>query len=219
MPESEKKSAVDPEIQTGGISEDSPTHARFMVLTLLCLIAAIAYISRNAISVPAKLIEGELGISSTQMGWVMSAFFWTYALSQIPSGWIGHIWGTRRSLTAFAVLWSIATALTGMVTGFWMLIGVRLIFGFRRQASSRAVRIRFQNGCPESRRGIASGLLGSFHVDRKCHRKFYHWFYAGWIRMFWTDFFCGYLARVYVYFCRAWSRMGDLVLYLVPRPS
>ena len=55
-------------------SYGTPTRARFVVLTLLCLVAAVAYISRNAISVPAKLIQEELDITQTQMGWVMSAF-------------------------------------------------------------------------------------------------------------------------------------------------
>ncbi|MEQ8638445.1 MFS transporter [Gimesia maris] len=143
-------------------SEEAPTRARFLVLTLLCLVAAVAYISRNAISVPAKLIQEELNISQTQMGWVMSAFFWSYALSQIPSGWIAHVWGTRRSLTAFAVLWSIATALTGMVTGFGMLIGVRLIFGISQAGIFPCCASTISRWLPHARRGLASGLLGSF---------------------------------------------------------
>lgn len=151
------------ESENASAREDAaPTHARFMVLTLLCLVAAVAYVSRNAISVPAKLIQEELDMSLTQMGWVMSAFFWSYALSQIPSGWVGHVWGTRRALTAFAVLWSIATALTGMVTGFWMLIGVRLIFGISQAGIFPCCASTISKWLPKARRGFASGLLGSF---------------------------------------------------------
>lgn len=151
------------ESENSGESEQAaPTHARFMVLTLLCLAAAVAYISRNAISVPAKLIQEELDISLTEMGWVMSAFFWSYSLAQIPSGWIGHVWGTRRSLTAFAILWSIATALTGLVTGFWMLIAVRLIFGISQAGIFPCCASTISKWLPKSRRGLASGLLGSF---------------------------------------------------------
>ncbi|QDV50336.1 putative sulfoacetate transporter SauU [Gimesia fumaroli] len=151
------------ESEEGSESEQAaPTHARFMVLTLLCLVAAVAYISRNAISVPAKLIQEELDISLTQMGWVMSAFFWSYALSQIPSGWIGHVWGTRRSLTTFALLWSIATILTGLVTGFWMLIAVRLIFGISQAGIFPCCASTISKWLPKARRGLASGLLGSF---------------------------------------------------------
>jgi len=148
--------------ENGTQNREVPTRARFMVLKLLCLVAAVAYISRNAISVPAKLIQEELDISLTQMGWVMSAFFWSYALSQIPSGWVGHVWGTRRSLTAFAVLWSIATALTGMVTGFWMLICVRLVFGISQAGIFPCCASTISKWLPKARRGIASGLLGSF---------------------------------------------------------
>ncbi|HAH47415.1 MAG TPA: MFS transporter, partial [Planctomycetaceae bacterium] len=151
------------ESENASAREDAtPTHARFMVLTLLCLVAAVAYVSRNAISVPAKLIQEELDMSLTQMGWVMSAFFWSYALSQIPSGWVGHVWGTRRALTAFAILWSIATALTGMATGFWMLIGVRLIFGISQAGIFPCCASTISKWLPKSRRGFASGLLGSF---------------------------------------------------------
>lgn len=151
------------ESENASAREDAaPTHARFMVLTLLCLVAAVAYVSRNAISVPAKLIQEELDMSLTQMGWVMSAFFWSYALSQIPSGWVGHVWGTRRALTAFAVLWSIATALTGMATGFWMLIGVRLIFGISQAGIFPCCASTISKWLPKARRGFASGLLGSF---------------------------------------------------------
>ncbi|QDT42229.1 putative sulfoacetate transporter SauU [Gimesia alba] len=151
------------ESETSSETEQAaPTHARFMVMTLLCLIAAIAYISRNAIAVPADTIEKELGLSSTQMGWVMSAFFWSYALSQIPSGWIGHIWGTRRALSLFAILWSIATALIGVVTGFWTLVLARLIFGVSQAGIFPCSANTISKWLPESSRGFSSGLLGSF---------------------------------------------------------
>ncbi|QDU09376.1 MFS transporter [Gimesia aquarii] len=160
MPESENHADAEPfKVNT---TERPPSHARYLVLTLLCLIAAIAYISRNAISVPAKLIQEELGISLTQMGWVMSAFFWSYALSQIPSGWVGHIWGTRRALTLFAILWSIATAFTGVVIGFWTLVVARLLFGISQAGIFPCSANSISKWLPESRRGIASGLLGSF---------------------------------------------------------
>ncbi|MCA9007457.1 MAG: MFS transporter [Planctomycetaceae bacterium] len=143
-------------------SQGPATRARFLVLTLLCLVAAVAYISRNAIAVPAKLIQEELDISLTQMGWVMSAFFWSYALSQIPSGWVGHVWGTRRALTCFAILWSVATAMMGVVVGFWTLILARLIFGISQAGIFPCSANTISKWLPESGRGLASGLLGSF---------------------------------------------------------
>ncbi|WP_298869192.1 MFS transporter [uncultured Gimesia sp.] len=162
MTESEHQTQAEPSTLNGNSVDERPTHARYLVMVFLCLIAAIAYISRNAISVPADLIQKELGINSLQMGWVLSAFFWSYALSQVPSGWIGHIWGTRRALTVFAILWSIATALTGVVIGFWTLIGARLIFGVAQAGIFPCAANTLSKWIPESRRGFASGLLGSF---------------------------------------------------------
>ncbi|MCH9654460.1 MAG: MFS transporter [Planctomycetes bacterium] len=162
MTEPEHQTQAESGTFNGNAVDERPTHARYQVMVLLCLIAAIAYISRNAISVPAKLIQDELGINSLQMGWVMSAFFWSYALSQVPSGWIGHIWGTRRALTVFAILWSIATAFTGVVAGFWTLIMARLIFGVSQAGIFPCSANTLSKWIPESRRGFASGLLGSF---------------------------------------------------------
>lgn len=157
MSDSELQNQTAPDAHSG-----TATHARYQVMVLLCLIAAIAYISRNAISVPAKQIQEELGMSLTQMGWVMSAFFWSYALSQIPSGFIGHVWGTRRALTVFAILWSIATAFTGLVVGFWTLIMARLVFGVAQAGIFPCSANTISKWLPESGRGFASGILGSF---------------------------------------------------------
>ncbi|MFK7778484.1 MAG: MFS transporter [Gimesia sp.] len=162
MSDSEHQNQAEPGALNAPAMNERPTHARYQVMMLLYLIAAIAYISRNAISVPAKLIQEELDMSLTQMGWVMSAFFWSYALSQIPSGWIGHIWGTRRALTVFAILWSIATALTGVVVGFWTLIVARLVFGVSQAGIFPCSANTISKWVPESGRGFTSGVLGSF---------------------------------------------------------
>jgi MFS family permease len=60
-----------------------PTKARFVVLAFLCAAAALAYVSRNAIAVAESTVRGDLGLSKQQSGWLMSAFFFSYALCQI----------------------------------------------------------------------------------------------------------------------------------------
>src|SRR5688572_24935976 len=87
----------------------SPTRVRFLVLAALCLAAALAYVPRNCLGVVEKEIRADLGVSEAQMSWVMSAFFMSYAVLQIPGGWLGHVWGTRRALTLFAAVWSAAS--------------------------------------------------------------------------------------------------------------
>src|SRR6266542_2891083 len=106
-----------------------PTRVRYLVLASLCLVATLAYIPRNCIGVAEQDIRRELGLSEFEMGWVMFAFFITYALFQIPTGWLGHVWGTRRALTLFAVLWSVAGGLVSLAAGLPVLLLTRLGMG------------------------------------------------------------------------------------------
>src|SRR5262249_31371929 len=107
----------------------SPTRARYLVLAWLCLMAAIAYIPRNYLGVAKEATQSDLRLSNEQIGWVMSAFFITYALAQVPSGWLSHVWGTRRALPAFALLWSILTAAAAVTGGFATFLLTRLGMG------------------------------------------------------------------------------------------
>ena len=139
-----------------------PSAKRFVVLTFLCAAAAIAYISRNSISVPADAIREELGMTATQMGWVLSAFYWTYALAQIPSSAIGHALGTRRALSVFAVVWSAAGAVTGLAFGFWSFLSARLVFGVAQAGIFPCAASSVSKWFPATARGFPTGLLGSF---------------------------------------------------------
>lgn len=60
--------------------ESSPTCARYRVLAWLCLMASLAYLCRNGIGVAETTTRNELGITKQQSGWMMAAFFWSYAL-------------------------------------------------------------------------------------------------------------------------------------------
>src|SRR5688572_24943801 len=57
-----------------------PTKTRFIVLAWLCAAAALAYVSRNAIAVAESTVRTDLGLTMQQSGWLMSAFFFSYAL-------------------------------------------------------------------------------------------------------------------------------------------
>src|SRR5439155_13142424 len=86
-----------------------PTKTRFVVLAWLCAAAALAYVSRNAIAVAESTVRGDLGLTKEQSGWLMSAFFFSYALCQIPMGQLGQRAGSRRALSLFATVWSVAS--------------------------------------------------------------------------------------------------------------
>ena len=94
-----------------------PTKVRWTILALLFVISFVAYLLRMNISVAAKFMMPELGISETQMGWVFAAFIWGYALFQIPGGFFGEILGPRRALSIVALIWAVLTVLTGLIPG------------------------------------------------------------------------------------------------------
>lgn len=144
------------------LSAARPTRIRYWVLGWLCVAATVAYMSRYAISAAETTIREDLTLSVTQMGWVLSAFFWGYALAQIPAGWLGQRWGTRRALTLYAIVWSLAAALTGLAWGFVSLLAARLVFGVAQAGIFPCAANTIRHWLPTSRRAVASGALGSF---------------------------------------------------------
>jgi len=84
----------------------------WFILIMLMVFSIVTYLDRVNISVAAKYIMPEFGLSKVQMGTVFSALVFGYALFQIPGGWLGDRLGPRRVLTLAVVWWSLFTALT-----------------------------------------------------------------------------------------------------------
>jgi len=95
-----------------------PTGVRYKVLGFLFALAALTYLDRLAISAAAPFIIQEFDLTPVQMGYIFSAFTLTYALFEIPTGWLGDRYGTRRTLTRIVLWWSAFTALTAAARGF-----------------------------------------------------------------------------------------------------
>ncbi len=102
---------------------------RWLVAGLMWAAIAINYIDRTVLSAAAPHIQKEFHLSAVEMGVVMSAFFWSYALLQLPAGILADRFGQKKVL-GFAVLWwSLATAVTGLANGFKSLVALRVALG------------------------------------------------------------------------------------------
>src|ERR1700676_2950243 len=139
---------------------DAPRNARMNgVLFLLSIAALINYIDRSNLSIAADLIKGELHLSDLQLGTLLSAFFWTYACTQIPAGWLVDRFDVKWVFASGLFLWSVATAATGMLHGFVALIVVRVILGLGESivfpSNSKILGTHFN----ESRRGGANAVV------------------------------------------------------------
>src|SRR5438874_2902710 len=89
-----------------------------IVLALLGLSVFINYVDRGNLSIAAPMLKDELGISASQLGVLLSAFFWTYACLQPVSGWLVDRLNVNWVIAGGFFLWSAATAGTGIVHAF-----------------------------------------------------------------------------------------------------
>jgi sugar phosphate permease len=134
---------------------------RYRTLSLLCLMAVIAYVQRSAVSVPSASIQRDLRLDAQSMGLVMAVWYWGYAALQIPAGWLADRWGSRLALTIYATVWSLLTGLAGLATGFgemvllWGLMGMVQAGAF--PCAAKAIGGWFR----DTERARASGLLAS----------------------------------------------------------
>jgi MFS transporter, ACS family, D-galactonate transporter len=131
------------------------------VLFLLTISVLINYIDRSNLSIAAPLLKDELHISASQLGTLLSAFFWTYALMQTPSGWLVDRFDVKWVFAAGFFLWSAATAITGFLHGFLALLAIRVIVGLGESVAFPSYSKILGSHFKENRRGFANAMLMS----------------------------------------------------------
>ncbi|MBL8176508.1 MAG: MFS transporter [Bryobacterales bacterium] len=129
------------------------------ILILLVASVAINYIDRGLLSVSAPLIQTQLGLSTSQLGILFSAFFWTYASVQIFAGWVVDRYPLKWVYAAGFLIWSLATAATGLTASFGQLLAARLLLGFGESVAYPATSKILVREFPESRRGFANAMV------------------------------------------------------------
>src|SRR4029079_14333545 len=107
----------------------APTRARYKVILFGVVLAAIQYVDRICISKAAPKISADLKFDSDQMAWVFAAFTIAYALFEIPTGWVGDKFATRKTLVRVVLWWSAFTAPTGWMFSFVSMFVCRFLFG------------------------------------------------------------------------------------------
>lgn len=137
------------------------SHARNIVLAGLCAAAALAYFTRNGVAPAESTIRAELGLTKEESGMLMSAFFWPYALCQIPAALLARRIGTRWALALYGALWSLATA--GLSIGNVMVMTASRAFMGVAQAGLVPVgTTAMARWFPRSAQASASGAFSGF---------------------------------------------------------
>src|SRR6516225_8438768 len=132
-----------------------------LVLVLLAISVFINYVDRGNLSIAAPLLKGELGLSASQLGVLLSAFFWTYAFLQLFSGWLVDRLNVNWVFAGGFFLWSAATAATGLIHTFSVLLFLRMLLGTGESVAypsySKIIALNF----PEEHRGLANAVISA----------------------------------------------------------
>lgn len=138
-----------------------PTRVRHTVLFLLVLHYANTYMDRVAIAAAAPMIQDEFAFDQITLGLIFSAFSLSYALFQIPGGWLADKFGPRRVLTAIVSYWSVFTILTAAAWNAASMLVIRFLFGVGEAGAFPAATRAFSRWLPSTERGFAQGITHS----------------------------------------------------------
>ena len=132
---------------------------RWGIGVLLGIGILINYFDRVSLSVAAPQLEREFSLTAAHLGWLLSGFFWSYALLQIPVGMILDRYGVTAINRASTFLWSVTCAATAFAGGFGTVFIARLGLGIAEApgfpASSKATGYWF----PRQERALATAIF------------------------------------------------------------
>jgi MFS family permease len=128
------------------------------IIVLLTAAVFINYLDRGNLATAGPLIRDELTLSNAQFGTLLSAFFWTYTPAQLLAGWLAERHDPRAVLAAGLAVWGIATALTGLASGFALLLAFRLLLGLGESVMYPA-GFKILAVARDEQRGRANGVL------------------------------------------------------------
>ena len=132
---------------------------RWAIVALLFSASMINYMDRATISMALPFISIDLGLGPTAKGALLSAFFFSYALMQIPIGWCADRYNLKWLYAAMFLLWSLAQGISGFATSLAMLMTLRVILGIGESiylpGGTKIVTLLF----PPAERGLPSGLF------------------------------------------------------------
>ena len=132
---------------------------RWAIVGLLFTASLLNYLDRATISIALPLLSRDLHLGPTTKGLLLSSFFWSYALMQIPIGWCADHWNLYWLYAGAFVLWSLAQGLTGLAGSLAVLIGFRIVLGIGESiylpGGSKIVSLLFARGD----RGFPAGFF------------------------------------------------------------
>jgi ACS family hexuronate transporter-like MFS transporter len=132
---------------------------RWRIAVLLCLVTAVGYVDRQALSVAAPVVREEFGLTNTQYGWITYAFLMAYAIGQVALGPLVDRLGTRRSFTLAVAWWSVVAMLHAFGRGFVSFFAFRGLLGLTEAVNFPAALKAVAEWFPKHERSLATGIV------------------------------------------------------------
>lgn len=149
-------------------SGQKKTRARWFIVFMLFLVTAINYADRATLSIAGTDMSNQLGLDSVMMGYVFSAFAWSYVAGQIPGGWLLDRFGSKKVYFWSIFLWSAFTLMQGFIgffgtagTAVMILFGLRFLVGLAEAPSFPANSRIVASWFPSHERGTAAATFNS----------------------------------------------------------
>lgn len=140
-------------------SQQSPTRVRWLMILLATFTAVLLYLDRVCISTAGETVAQNLGITKAELDKVLGAFFVTYALGQLPAGWLGDRYGARWTIGLYIFLWSLATGLLAFARTLSALLILRLACGLFEAGAYPLAASIVRRWVPTPWRGTASAII------------------------------------------------------------
>lgn len=143
------------------------TRVRYLILLVLFLVTTVNYADRSTIAIAGSSLQAAFGIDAVTLGYIFSAFGWSYVIGQIPSGWFLDRFGSKPVYCTGIFLWAVFTlmqGLVGLMPVAWVLMTLftlRFMIGLAGApffpGNARIVAAWF----PTAERGMASAIFSS----------------------------------------------------------
>lgn len=147
--------------QSARLESSAPTWVRYRVVAVCTLMAVLLYLDRNCFSFAEVFIKEDLNFTDDQIGLIMGAFYLSYAIFQVPSGWLSDRYGSRLMLMLYILMWSLFIGLSAIATGFLALVVLRLGMGIGQAGAYPTSAKIISQWMPLTARGSASGIVST----------------------------------------------------------
>jgi len=143
-------------------TNERPTRVRYWVIFFSVSLAIFSYIDRVALSRAAPVIQSELHLDKVQMSWIFFAFVFSYAVFEIPSGYLGDRMGPRSVLLRIVLWWSFFVFATGRAWNFVSLLVCQGLFGMGEAGCFPNITKALSIWLPQEEKVRAQGIIWLF---------------------------------------------------------